>query len=828
MWFETTPRPLRHVRFALRVLQHRRQFTSAVLATLAAAIGASTAGFAVIHAVLLRPLPVVDQDHLVVLSAEDHSQLGATLGMPNGILWSLTGEAQSFTEIAGIPANSGVAPPAPALDGDRPISIASTPVTGNLFHVLGIIPALGRNLEASDDEDKSGTVGVLSNAVWRREFGARRDIIGRTVRLSQGDYTIVGVAPEGFDFPHGTDLWISFPQLVRRYGELEELGANGGYWRAVARVRDGASETRVRSEFANILLAAKFPQLGDSASRNAVVNSFTNEILGNLRLPLILLLIAVMLVLVMACINVSGLVLTNGISRSGELALRTALGAERSDLVLQIMIENAILGVAGGILGAATAWAIVRIVRATAPLGLPRFDELQIDPTSLGIAALLTMCSVFLFGLVPAFSSAGKALSGAVHGASRNLTADRSAARVRSLIVSAQVALAVVLLAVTGLLGVTLAHLQGIDLGFNPNKLLYVLVERRESDVGDDVRMSRQRHSAVMYGVLDRLVTMPGVRGATVTHVIPFSRVAAASGQDLHFSVQGGGISDALHSPVVSFDIASESYFKVFGIRLLRGRNFNSEDGSGGPRVAIVNESFARLAWPGSDAMGRLFRVVTPEGVSGAWRTVVGIAGDTRYRDLGTPRPSVYIPTLQSAPGAIIAIRTSSDPLSVLPSVRRLVSEIDNSYAVGEAYTGNAMLTEALALPNFMTTVLTVLSFVALLLAALGLFGVLSLIVRQRSRELAIRSALGANAAHLRSLVLRQALTVTGSGIAIGLLLALSAGDAIRSQLFGVSFFDPTTLAGVVIVLAVIAFLASYFPARDAFRIDPLLAIKGD
>jgi putative ABC transport system permease protein len=826
--FDSWEQSVHHLRHAYRMLKRERAFTLTVLATLSVAIGATTAAFAVVHAVLLRPLPVADQQRLVVLLAEDRSQQGATIGMPNEILWSLAKDSRSFNEIAGIPGSSGVAPPSPAMDGQRAISLASTPVTGNLFHVLGVTPALGRVLQSSDDEDKAGNVAVLSNEAWHREFGGRPDIVGHTLKLSQGEFTVVGVTPVGFNYPSGTDLWISFPQLVRRYGEMDELGSDGGYWDIVARVRDGVSEQQVRAEFLSVLRASKSPPLGKSESRIALVRSFESVIVGNTRPRLLLMLAAVTLVLLMACINVSGLILTRGLARSGELAVRAALGADRRQLVRQLMIENSILGGTGGILGAAVALGIIVVVRATVPPGLPRFDELRLDPVTLLVAMLLTVGSVLLFGLIPAFASARTALSSAVTGASRNFTGALSTARARSYIVVVQVALAVVLLTVAGLLGRTLTQLQRIELGFNPKNLLYVLIERLDPDVGEDMREARQRHNLLMYQLLDRLPTLPGIRGAAPTHVIPFSRVAAASGQDLHFSVQGGGIEDALHSPVISFDVASESYFQVLGIRILRGRAFTGEDGTSGERVAIVSESFARLAWPGINPLGRQFRVVTPDGVSGAWRNVVGIAADTRYRDLISIRPTVYIPTKQSGPGAIIAIRTSGDPIKVVPSVRGLVSEIDHSYAVGQAYVGDAMLNEALALPNFIAVALQIISGVALLLAALGLFGVLSLLVRQRTRELAVRSALGATATHIRVLVLRQAALVTGSGIGVGLLLAVACARAIRSQLFEISFADPATLVLVVMALSVVASGAAFFPARAATQTDPLVALKGE
>jgi predicted permease len=474
------------------------------------------------------------------------------------------------------------------------------------------------------------------------------------------------------------------------------------------------------------------------------------------------------------------------------------------------------------------AWGIIQVVRVTIPPGIPRIGEVRLDPATLGIACLSTIGSIMLFGLIPAFASASSALSTAIRGTSRGATHVRSASRARSYIVVAQVALAVVLLTLAGLLGLTLTHLQRIELGFNPRNLLYILVERLDPDVGEDMRASMHRHSLVMTGLLERLSTLPGVRGAAPTHVIPFSRGAAASGQDLHYSVEGRGIDDALHSPVVSFDIASENYFRVLGIRLVRGRAFTNADDASGVRVAIVSESFSRLAWPRTDPLGRQFRVVTPEGGSGAWRTVIGIVADTRYRDLLSPRPTVYIPTRQSSPGAIIAVRTAGSPLSVLPSIRGMLSQIDHSYAIGQAYAGEAMLDEALALPNFIAVALRVISAVALSLAALGLFGVLSLIVRQRTRELAVRCALGAGASQIRTLVFRHAAIVTGTGIVLGLVAAVAGGRIIRAQLFGIGFADPVTLVVVVLVLAAVAYGAAFFPARNATRTDPLIALQAE
>ena len=809
--------------YAARLLRREYGFTTAVALTLAVGVGLTTATFAILNGVLLRPLPVSEQERLLVLSAENRAQTSPHIGLPNGALWSLGQESRSFSDVAGVPA-VGAASPLTVRDGERSISMAVTFASGNLFKTLGVRPLLGRTLEPDDDRSGTALALVLSYRAWRRDFGAQPDVVGRTVRLPMGGFTVVGVAPEGLDFPRGTDVWLATAQLLRHLGF--EPGQEGGYWDLVGRLKPGVTLGQAAAEFSAFLHNYQSPRFGAPASRVAVVRRFTDVIVGDLRTGLLIVFAAVILLLLIACTNIAGLLLTRGLTRMSELAIRSALGADHKRLATQLLTENLVLGVAGGMLGLVVAAVALRACVTLAPPGLPRFDEIRFDLAALGFALALTCGSMLLFGVAPAFrtvrSAIGVLLRGSAYGA-----IDLVTGRIRQLLVVVQVALAVMELSSAGILVRSLAHLQHSDLGFKADQFLFVVVQALESG-GSDMEAATTRHLAVLETLQERLPRTPGIVSATASYLLPFSVVGGTTGLDQQYRLEGQSTGDALKNPIVSVDVASESYFRTLGIPLLRGRVFTTADIAGAPDVAVVNETMARGAWPDQDPLGKRLQVLS-FGTPGRTRSVVGVVRDTRYRDVRAVLPTVYVPLHQtSALPAVVAVRTVGDPQRTLPTVKSVLTSFDGGYTIGKAFSIEDLRSLALVRPRFLAAVLAVLACAAAVLAGVGLFSVLSFHVRHRSRELGVRMSLGASPSELRNFVLRRALRIGATGGVVGLLAALASTRVLRAFLFDISPTDPLTLAGVVVFLLALSGLAAYVPAMRASRLDPAAVLRAE
>ena len=814
------------VRYAARTLSHDPRFTLTLILTLAVGIGATVATFAAVNGVLLRSLPVRDQSRLLVLAtghrSGPHASVGVALNF--GDLRDFAAQSRALGAVAGVPPVVGTVPPFTAYDGDRSVSLAIMEVTGNFFQVLGMRAARGRMLTADDDARGAAPVLVLSDIAWHREFGGRPDIVGRAIHLGTKAFTVVGVAPPAFSYPGHSDAWMSFATMMRSYGH--DPGPGDGWFDVIARLRPGATAVQARHEFTAFLQRLKLPNGGDSASRRGIVTSYSEAITGDIRPPLVILSVAVALLLVITCTNVAGLVLGKGLARTGEMAVRSALGASRGRIIAHLMIENVLLGVAGGTAGTLVAWLALRITIALAPSGLERFDQIRFDGSALAFALLLTVGVILAFGLVPARAAASAQLDARLRRSSRAVGSRSVALRARGALVVVQLALALVVLAGGGLLVRSLARVQHVSFGFRADHLLFLIIT--EARGGGEGSAAEARHTMVMNELAERLPSVPGIMSATVTWIVPFSVLEGANGYTEHFDREGQTIDEGMQSPIAGEDIASDSYFTTLGIPIVRGRYFGAVDDPPSPEVAVVSQSFASVAWPGQDPLGKRFRAVNPEGGMGAWRTVVGIAGDTRYRDVTAVQPMIYIPVRQSGPGAIMAVRTKVPPLSVLPGIRNTLAGLDQGYSVDHAYAINDLLDVALARPRFLAAVLSALSACAVLLAAVGLFGVLAAVVRQRAHEIGVRMALGATPAAVRALVFRQAVVLASAGLMIGLTVALLSTRVLRAQLFDVSPTDPVTLVATAVGLLVIAGLAAYLPARRATRIDPISVLRAE
>jgi putative ABC transport system permease protein len=793
---------------ALRALRRQPAFAIVAGLTLAVGIGAATAMFSVLHGVLLRPLPVRDQGSIVVLSMHDRRNLSAHLPIRYATFRDLSENSQVFTDVAAVH-NIGASAWL-VRDGDRVWHMQGTLVSGHLFDVLGASPVLGRTLTSEDDVPGAPSVAVLSHAAWRRYFGGDAAVIGRSLRTLGRLYTVVGVMAEGLEFPRGTELWapiVAFdPTLLS--------DPTAGWLDVVGRLRPGATPREGETEVAHFV--RRTPASVD-VDRSITARLLADVIVGDMRSRLNLLAAAVALVLLIACGNVAMLMIGRGTARAREVAVQNALGAGKWRIVRLVLVESVALAMLGGVAGVLAANWLVRILISLAPPGLPRLEAVRVDTLTLLFAAGVSSVAVVLSGLAPAIQAIRGNTAAILQMGARTVAAGWRRHAGRRLLMTAQVALALTVLVSASLLVRSLARLQALDLGFPKDRLA---IARIVSDDATD--KSTAAYLTAFEALRSELRSMPGVAGVIPLDAPPFS---GAAGLDLPMVREGGSEKEGAGHPVVNVEIVSEDFFDVFGIPVRRGRVFTRTDDANAPRVIVVNEALARMVWPGDDPINRSARLGTK---SREVRMVIGVVGDTRYRELTTPRPTVYVPLRQTegAP-AFLAVRTSIEPASLLPPIRRAIE--DNSrWRVAWLATMEELLAEPLARPRFSTVLLATFAVIAVMLAAVGVYSVLALFVRQRTHELGVRMALGAEPAAVRRMVLWQGMQVAVVGAGLGLAVAVLATRTLEALLFDITPTDPLTLSGAAALILLIVGAASYIPARRATHVSPIIALRSE
>jgi predicted permease len=800
---------------ALRGFRRTPTFFVTAVLILGLGIGMSVAMFTVFRAVLVRRLPVIDQDRVLVMWTYRDPKVEFAAGTKD--LAAVRRETRTLHDVAGVahwPASA-----APMLDGTHPIPLNRSLVTGNFFDVLGAKPVLGRLLRPSDDDvgewNRAGTgvskVLVLSYAAWQSKFGGDPAVIGRHLiePYSRWEYMIVGVAPPGLDYPAEAEYWAPI------WG-----GWSGGVATiAVGRLAPGATMRSARDEYFNIVRRMQ-PQMHFMGVH---ATSFTETVVGKVAPVLTVLLAAVAVLLLIACLNVGNLLLFRASGRGREIAVRRALGAAYGDIIRQLLVEAGVLAAAGGILGLALAVALLRLLVRLAPPQLPRLDEVGLTGAPLLVAIAVTGITVLLFGVVPALFSARTNLVSPLRFDSRAGTESRRRRGMRQLLVTSQVALAMVMLAGTALLARSLERLQRQDLGYIADHLaiLAFSVNAQRYDTSPKI-------IALGDQLLPRLQSMPGVTAATPILIPP---LLGPNVWQFRFDKEGQTETEAAANPTVPVEAAGPDFFRVFGIPIVRGRAFLDTDRENAPLVAIVSESVARRFWPGEDPIGKRIGVPPPwSTVAGTtdWRTVVGLTHDNHLRSLRESLPAIYVPWHQGYWQTYFAIQTTSDLGTLLPATRRVAHEVDPQFDLWYGRTMDELLAEPLAQPRFGTLLMSSFGLAALVLAAIGLFGVMSSIVGEQTRELGIRIALGAMPNDVRRSVLGRAFVLTILGVAIGLVGAIGASRLFQNLLFEVSALDPLALVSAGALLVVVALLAAYVPARRATRIDPVQALRAD
>lgn len=802
-------RLLQNIRVAIRGIRRTPGFAATAILTLALGIGLSTAVFTVANGLLLRRLPVRDQDRIVVLWGEKRDGTFDHYPPPNDMR-EIARRAPSLERVASF-AYEG-AWPKPIREGDHISRLRRALVSGGFFDVLGAQPVLGRALRESDDVPGAAPVSVLAYATWQQRFGGDPRVLGRRILMQEDGiaYTIVGVMPRGLEFPRGTEFWAaiipSTPPAKMRFRAVD----------VIARLMPGETAANAQQQ-----MTAFFGRPGASPwerDLRGVVHTLPRLVIGDARPAVIVFAAAGGLLLLIACINVANLLLVRGLARVREIAVRTALGASRAQVTVQLLTEHLLLAVAGGALGLAIAAGAVRSFIAFAPADLPRLDEIQLNAPVLAGAVAITGVAMLLFGFAPALMASRIELQQVLRSDTRQ-SASRHSRLAAEGLAAGQVALALVVLSAAGLIARSLIKLERAELSFDPSRLLIAELTLR-SERFDGV--------AKQIALLDRLVprvrAIPGVRDLSPAVAIPF---AGTAGWDGRLAVEGQSPEQATGNPMLNMEVVAPSYFSTLGMAVLRGRAFTDVDREGAPPVVVVSQSIARYFWPGEDPVGK--RVLGPGGEQTL--TVVGVVDDTRYRDLRTARPSVYFPLHQSvfpfAPMNLL-IRTSGPPAELVATLRRVIADTDPGVALASAAPFDTFLDRPLAQPRLNALLLAVFACAAVLLAAVGLFGVMATMVRQRTRELGVRMALGATARDLQRMVMRRGLGVAATGSIVGLLGAFLSNRLLAAMLYEVSPTDGPTLAGVTGLLLGVAALASLIPARSSTRIDATISLRSE
>jgi putative ABC transport system permease protein len=825
------------LRYAARVLLKRPGFALIAVLTLALGIGANTAIFSVVQAVLLRPLPFKEQERLVVAwkseATTNHSFV--ELSIPESNEWR--SQSQLFEHLAAM--TTSVYGFGYTLRGrGEPVQIRSARVSAEFFPVLGVKPILGRAFTTDEDRPGAAGVTVISHRLWRNRFNADPGLIGQMIKLNDGGtqasleavatpnpagqaitlkdagFTVVGVMPPEFEFPRGIDLWV--PLSATSGKALVE--SRIGFLQVIGRLKPSVTLEQAHAELDAIIkrVAAQYPETKASDERS-VIKPLATHIFGDARPALYLLLAATALLLLIACANIANLLLASATARRREMAVRAALGAGRSLLVRQLLSESLVLAVAGGGLGILLAFWLIDLFSGFIPADIPRIEAVEIDLPALLFTCGIALLSAFVCGLAPAFIASKVNLSDALNAGGGRVWGERRGNRLRSALVVAQIAVTLMLLIGAGLASRSLLNLQQVDLGFDPRNVLTFQLQLH-GDKYPNVEKTRD----YFHQLLERLAAQPGVVAAGAALIRPLE---GPIGVNARFLAEGQLPDEVTRNAVLNCEYITPHYLRSIGIPLTAGREFTEQDDGRAPQAVIISETMARSIFaPGVDPIGKRIKI----GGQG-WCTIVGIAGDARLRDLKEFRWNVYLPYRQSSyPLAYVTVRTDSDPTPFIAMARREVAALDPEQGIMSVMTMEQRVSTALARPRFNALLLNLLSILAAALAVVGIYGVISYSVMQRRHEIGIRIALGARSGNVLRLVVGQGMVLVVTGIGAGVVGAFALTRLMAGLLYGVSATDPATFGGVALLLTIVALAACYLPARRATKVDPMIALRCD
>jgi putative ABC transport system permease protein len=809
---------LQDFRYGIRILMKNPGFSAVAVLTLALGIGANTAIFSVVNAVLLRPLPFREPGRLVAVW-EGSPKQGYEENPPaaaNFLDWRA--QNRVFEQMAIFDSYFNRFN---LTAGDRPEQVVGVAISANLFQVLGVSPLLGRAFLPEEEQPGRDQVVLLSYGLWQRRFGADPNLVGKAVALNARSCTVVGIMSPGCQFPGGfggivgaynkpADLWVPLALDANAWSQR-----SSHYLQVIARLKPGKGLEQARAEMNTLQhgIEQQYP--------NAFVGSHVKliplhtQMISGIRPALLVLLGAVAFVLLIACANVANLLLARARARHREMAIRAALGASRSRVIRQLLTESLPLAILGGVLGTLLALWGMEILVAASPGDIPRIKEVQIDDWVLGFTLLVSVLTGMIFGLAPALEASRPNLNESLREGGRSATEGLHRNRIQSLLVVGEVALALMLLAGAGLMIQSFLRLQQVDPGFRTGRLLTLDLTL------PDAKYSKEQQQADFFRqLLARIQTLPGVQSVGAATALPLT----GNRENYGIGIEGRPPEPLEKMPTAEYRAISPDYFGTLGIPLLKGRTFTERDRKDSPPVAVINESLARRYFADEEPLGK--RLLIGHGRSQP--QIVGVVGDVRHLGLDAEiQPEVYEPYLQVPwPSMTLAIRTSADPTSLAAAVRSEVLAIDTEQPLANVRTMDQILADSVAQPRFRTLLLGLFGAVALALAAVGIYGAISYSAAQRTHEIGIRMALGAQKRDVLKLVVRQGMLLTLTGVVIGLAGSFGLSRVLSSLLFGVTATDPATFVGVSSLLVGVALLASYLPARRATQVDPMVALR--
>src|SRR5579864_8008816 len=800
------------LRFAFRMFAKNPGFTAVAVLTLALGIGANTAIFSVVYGVLLQPLPYKEASRLVVLNETTPKVGKVSVSYPNFLDWRA--QSHDFSQMAAVH-DVGF-----NLAGiTQPENISGEAVSPNFLSMIGVKPFLGRDFDASEERVGTPPVVLLSYELWQSHMGSDRNAIGRTITLDGHSFTIVGVLPPNFRSLDKTDVMLPIGVWATNNSDEANDRGDRGDMIVIGRLAPNVTLAQARTEMEGIAarLAKEYPATNDRFG--VALQSIRDSFVSDARPAILVLFGAVMFVLLIACANVANLFLVRGAARTKEIALRMAFGARRSRIIRQMLTESFVLACLGGALGLLLAFLGIRGIVALIPMDMLSGSTVKLNGAVLFFAAGIVVLAAFIFGLAPAMHSTRPDVQSELKEGGRTASASAAQNKLRGALAIAEVSLALILLVGAGLMMKSLYRLMSVNPGFRPDRVLNMEMDLRTQQYSKDPAILN-----FWQQVLARVRTLPGVESAATGTVVPLT--GSHSRGDI--TIEGMALPTPGNFPHPDIHEVSPAFTSTLGIPLLRGRTFTDTDKQGAPFVGMVNVRLAQQYWPNEDPIGKRFMFGHPSTDPPKWITVVGVVGDTKLYGLANPsRLEVYVSSLQYPDSHMnLVVKSRTDPAALISAIRGAVGSIDKDQPIFAISTMNQLVRDSMATRRITLALLGLFSALALVIAAIGIYGVISYSVAQRTHEIGIRMALGAQHKDVLRMILKQGAKFALAAVAIGVVVSLGLTQLMSSLLFSVSAADPVTFAGVAILLALVAMLACYIPARRALRVDPMVVLR--